>query len=168
MDKVVTTRRNKLRHVIDTQYGGSLKAFVDKTGTNPSELSGLLRNKSFGEKKARHIESIAGLPPMYLDTPPEVSLLMQEIYQLVASMPESEQEMVLAFCRMAAKKNRTRCSKEKKDFTEQEDCPSPVPAEQETGERRGTQRRQEARIGHVPEQRKLPDRRTPHMSAVNR
>lgn len=66
---IVANRRLKLQHLIDTQYGGSQAAFALKTEINQGELSGLLRNKSFGEKKARKLEQLAALPSGYLDYP---------------------------------------------------------------------------------------------------
>jgi SOS-response transcriptional repressor LexA len=35
---------------------------------NQGELSGLLKSKSFGEKKARSLEKLAGMPPNWLDS----------------------------------------------------------------------------------------------------
>lgn len=66
---IVANRRKKLQHVIDTQFGRSQAKFIEKTGINQGELSGLLKEKSFGEKKARNLELQAELPNGYLDTP---------------------------------------------------------------------------------------------------
>lgn len=63
------TRREGLRQVIDTKFGGRQADFVAKTNMNQGEVSLLLKNKSFGEKKARKIEQLVGLPPGYLDIP---------------------------------------------------------------------------------------------------
>ncbi|TAN86146.1 MAG: hypothetical protein EPN14_00550 [Gallionella sp.] len=59
-------RRKRLRQWINDNYG-SQAAFIEKTGINQGELSGLLRNKSFGEKKARNLELLAGMPSKWLD-----------------------------------------------------------------------------------------------------
>jgi hypothetical protein len=101
---IVATRRKRLRHLIDTSFDGLLVSFVQRTGISPSELSGLLRNKSFGEKKARLIELRAGLPPMYLDMPSDTHSLVHQIMELVSRLSEEEQRLVLAFCQMASKK----------------------------------------------------------------
>lgn len=62
----VATRRRRLREWIDQHHGGSQAAFVSATGINQGELSGLLRDKSFGEKKAAAIETAASMPSGYL------------------------------------------------------------------------------------------------------
>jgi hypothetical protein len=63
----VQKRRSRLRGWIDLKCEGSQARFVEVTGINQGELSGLLKTKSFGEKKARTLEIQAGMPPMYLD-----------------------------------------------------------------------------------------------------
>lgn len=60
-------RRHNLRCWINRLYGGRQSAFADAARINPGELSGLLKSKSFGEKKARKIERDAGMPAMWLD-----------------------------------------------------------------------------------------------------
>lgn len=61
-------RRARLAQLIEERYDGSQASFVAKTGENQGEVSGLLKAKSFGEKKARKIESKCGLPIGWLDT----------------------------------------------------------------------------------------------------
>jgi hypothetical protein len=61
------TRRARLAQLIQEKYGGSQTKFVEETGESQSEVSGLLRSKSFGERKARKIEQKAGLTPGWLD-----------------------------------------------------------------------------------------------------
>lgn len=63
----VQNRRARLRAWIDERCGGSQAQFVAVTGINQGELSGLLRTKSFGEKKARSLEAAAGMPTGWLD-----------------------------------------------------------------------------------------------------
>lgn len=63
---IVATRRRRLREWIDAHHGGSQAAFVLATTINQGELSGLLRDKSFGEKKAAAIEASANMPTGYL------------------------------------------------------------------------------------------------------
>lgn len=62
-------RRANLKKWIDEKHNGTQASFVALTGINQGELSGLLNKKSFGEKKARSLEKIAGMPEMWLDTP---------------------------------------------------------------------------------------------------
>ncbi len=62
-------RRMNLKKWIDDHHEGKQAALIEKTGINQGELSGLLKNKSFGEKKARSLEALAGMPSMWLDTP---------------------------------------------------------------------------------------------------
>lgn len=67
---VVATRRKRLRQWIDDHHQGNQAAFVARTGINQGELSLLLRDKSFGEKKAAKIEEASGMPPGYLSGEP--------------------------------------------------------------------------------------------------
>jgi len=60
-------RRQRLRQLIRERYDDSQARFIDETGENQGEISGLLRTKSFGEKKARNLEKKAGLPTGWLD-----------------------------------------------------------------------------------------------------
>lgn len=71
-DPVVANRRARLREWIDTRFGGSQTLFMASTNDgikqlNQGELSGLLRTKTFGERRARSLEAIAGMPTRYLD-----------------------------------------------------------------------------------------------------
>lgn len=67
--RIVAARRQRLREWIDRHYEGSQAAFVAATRVNQGELSGLLRNKSFGEKRAATMEQCAGMPAGYLVSP---------------------------------------------------------------------------------------------------
>lgn len=64
---IVALRRRNLAELISSRYE-SQADFVQKTEQSQSEVSGLLKAKSFGEKKARTIETSCGLPPLWLDT----------------------------------------------------------------------------------------------------
>lgn len=64
---IVKTRRERLRELITKRFGGKQARMVEETGINAGELSGLLRTKHFGEKKARALEAQLGLPAMWLD-----------------------------------------------------------------------------------------------------
>lgn len=69
-------RRRNLRQWIAEHYGGLQTRFAEAVALNTGELSALLKNKSFGEKKARKIEQAAKMPAFWLDTehtarPPE-------------------------------------------------------------------------------------------------
>jgi len=69
MTTTIDLRRQNLKKWIDEKYKGVQANFVNAIDINQGELSALLKNKSFGEKKARKIEKIAGMPEMWLDTP---------------------------------------------------------------------------------------------------
>ena len=67
MRDLVTLRRSNLRSLIDSKYHGSQAELVDKIGINQGELSGLLKSKSFGEKKARSLEGLIGIADGWFD-----------------------------------------------------------------------------------------------------
>lgn len=72
LSDVVSIRRDRLRLWIAKNHGGSQVAFIAALAErgneiNQGELSGLLKTKSFGEKKARKLELMAGMPIGYLD-----------------------------------------------------------------------------------------------------
>ena len=60
-------RRHNLRLWIDRTHQGRQISFVQQTGINQGELSALLKNKAFGERKARKIEAAAGMPALWLE-----------------------------------------------------------------------------------------------------
>ncbi|MTW11409.1 hypothetical protein GM658_12460 [Pseudoduganella eburnea] len=62
-------RRQRLSQLIRERYDNSQAKMVEDTGENQGEISGLLRTKSFGEKKARKLETKAGLPVGWMDSP---------------------------------------------------------------------------------------------------
>lgn len=69
----IALRRRRLRQWIDDHFEGSQVRFLAdcaKRGheMNQGELSGLLSQKSFGEKKARKLEAAAEMPPFFLNT----------------------------------------------------------------------------------------------------
>ena len=66
---ITDLRRLNLRQWIADKYGGQQSRFAEAASVNQGELSSLLKNKSFGEKKARKIEQAASMPDMWLDTP---------------------------------------------------------------------------------------------------
>lgn len=66
---VVHERRKRLQAWIDDHFAGNRQSFIARTGINSGELSGLLRTKSFGEKRAAEIEKLAGMPAGHLVTP---------------------------------------------------------------------------------------------------
>jgi len=70
--KVVKVRRERLWEWIEDKYKGIQAGFVEDTGINQGELSALLKDKSFGERKARNIEKMAGMPDGWLDGSPSV------------------------------------------------------------------------------------------------
>jgi len=62
----VARRRQRLQQWIDDRFNGKQADFVRATGINQGELSGLLKEKSFGEKRATSIEQAAAMPAGYL------------------------------------------------------------------------------------------------------
>ena len=65
---ITELRRRNLREWINRLHQGRQIDFVSATGINQGELSALLKNKPFGERKARKIEHSAGMPALWLDT----------------------------------------------------------------------------------------------------
>lgn len=51
MTTTIVLRRQNLKKWIDEKYKGVQANFVNATDINQGELSALLKNKSFGEKK---------------------------------------------------------------------------------------------------------------------
>lgn len=73
-DPAIANRRARLREWIDAHFGGSLTLFIASTNNgekqlNQGELSALLRNKTFGERRARSLEAMAHMPPRFLEGP---------------------------------------------------------------------------------------------------
>ncbi len=66
---VVALRRERLRWWIDNRCDGSQAKFIAQSGINQGELSGLLRSKSFGEKRAYSLEQAARMPEGFLVAP---------------------------------------------------------------------------------------------------
>lgn len=76
-DKVTANRRRQLRAWIDAHFKGVQAGLlsdikkrargVKKEEMSQSELTGLLRDKSFGEKRARRLEKQADMPERYLE-----------------------------------------------------------------------------------------------------
>ena len=88
---ITELRRANLRQWIDERCGGRQALFAQNAAVNPGELSALLKNKSFGEKKARKIEQAAAMPAMWLDTVHAPSQNLQEgkhTMTAVSTIPE--------------------------------------------------------------------------------
>ena len=88
---ITELRRTNLRQWIDERCGGRQALFAQNAAVNPGELSALLKNKSFGEKKARKIEQAAAMPAMWLDTVHAPSQNLQEgkhTMTAVSTIPE--------------------------------------------------------------------------------
>lgn len=110
---IVATRRRRLRQAIEDLFDGKLVNFIEKTGINSGELSALLRNKSFGEKKARSLEDAAGLPRYFLDRKegehPEPSPTINEPNPLLDLWPyllPDEKQQIMADIEQKAAHNR--------------------------------------------------------------
>lgn len=64
----VANRRAQLQLWIRQHHGNKQSRFVEASGINQGELSGLLSGKKpFGEKRARSLERAAGMPERFLD-----------------------------------------------------------------------------------------------------
>src|SRR5260363_202346 len=103
--RVQDIQRMRLALLIKAQYE-SQADFVRRTGQNQGEISALLKNKSFWEKKARRIETDCGLEIGWLDrldqaletenedrssrTIIPISARERELFDLFASLPRSE------------------------------------------------------------------------------
>ena len=66
--QVVARRRKRLQEWIELHYHGVQSAFVAAAKVNQGEVSALLKDKSFGEKRARRLEQQAKMPEGYLDS----------------------------------------------------------------------------------------------------
>lgn len=72
--QIVAARRARLREWIGERFSGSQADYIREAAgrgerIDQSELSRLLADKSFGEKKARKLESQSRMPPGYLVHP---------------------------------------------------------------------------------------------------
>lgn len=65
-DEEVVVRRKQLKAWIDAHYD-STRAFCLEFGLNESDISQLLRQKSFGSRRARNLEQKTGMPSRYLE-----------------------------------------------------------------------------------------------------
>lgn len=65
-DEEVAVRRKQLKAWIDARYD-STRAFCLQFGLNESDISQLLRQKSFGSRRARNLEQKTGMPSRYLE-----------------------------------------------------------------------------------------------------
>ncbi len=63
---IQAVRRKRLALLIREKYGSQAQ-FIRETGINQGEISSLLKNKVFGERKARHIEALCNQPTGWLD-----------------------------------------------------------------------------------------------------
>lgn len=88
----VANRRTQLRRWIRDRFDDKQAAFVDATGINQGELSGLLSKKSFGEKRARSLEAVAGMPDKYLEQR-SGTLNTDGTYSTYNSPPQLAQEL---------------------------------------------------------------------------
>lgn len=100
----VDNRRKKLRLWIDLHFEGSQSRFIEDCALhgheiNQGELSGLLKSKSFGEKKARSLETLARMPPRHLDTPPLGSVTPANTVEL-ATIARTERDDLWPFTKL--------------------------------------------------------------------
>ncbi|KIA81846.1 hypothetical protein QR66_02340 [Chromobacterium piscinae] len=96
---IVQNRRARLRSWIGINCGDSQARFIAQTGINQGELSALLRTKSFGEKKARALEELAGMPKGWLDRQDDESVITvrevgMDVPPLTLDGPDTERATV--------------------------------------------------------------------------
>lgn len=66
--RVAAQRRSRLLWLLDERYKGHQANLSGDIEMNPGELSQILNaNRFFGEKKARRMEVLLKLPPLWLD-----------------------------------------------------------------------------------------------------
>lgn len=87
---IVTARRQRLQEWLDANFDGKQALFIAATGINQGELSGLLRNKSFGEKKAEALEQQAKMPAGYLVYPFGLNRLAEDPASYHAELTTSQ------------------------------------------------------------------------------
>ena len=75
----VATRRARLQRWIDERHDGSQASFAAASGINQGELSGLLKRKSFGEKRAASLEFAAGMPAGYLSSAEPIEIPVEPV-----------------------------------------------------------------------------------------
>ncbi|QEY23273.1 bifunctional 3,4-dihydroxy-2-butanone-4-phosphate synthase/GTP cyclohydrolase II [Neisseria animalis] len=88
---IADIRRHNLRRWIEERYGGQQSRFAAAAAVNQGELSALLKNKSFGEKKARKLEAAAAMPDRWLDTehtPDTIRLQESRTMSHISTVPE--------------------------------------------------------------------------------
>ena len=92
---IVAHRRARLRLWIDTHFNTSQSAFIADCALhghelNQGEISGLLKKKSFGEKRARSLEISARMSPGWLDRLAEPVTSATVLQSKVTSINASE------------------------------------------------------------------------------
>jgi len=66
----LTTRRERVKGIIESRFEGNQSRFASAVGTAPPHINQILAGKkNVGEGLARRIELALSLPPMFLDTP---------------------------------------------------------------------------------------------------
>lgn len=93
-EDAAATRRVMLKKWIDEKFNGSQASYLDdiaKRDTekplNQGELSALLKDKSFGEKKARKLEMQSNMPTRYLEGE-EISSQIAHLIKMRKEHPE--------------------------------------------------------------------------------
>ena len=133
--EIVELRRKNLKKWIDSNCEGKPTVFAAQYSLNAGEISGLLRNKSFGEKRARHLEIQIGMSLGYLDsfndehnvkntTPiqPALKGVEKQIFELLKNMSIDSKNQVLEFVKFklqSEKNDSLSIPVETKDFVKQ-------------------------------------------------
>jgi len=102
--KISDARRNHLREWIDTHYNGSQMDFSRSTGIRQAEVSQLLKDKSFGERRAASIEKAARMPKGYLVNPLSFAFVSsgEQTASAESALAPDEAELLRCFRRCPA------------------------------------------------------------------
>lgn len=95
IEAIVAARRERLRQWIDSEFDGVQAKFVAASGINQGELSLLLKDKPFGEKRADSLEEQAGMPVGYLLSPLDKSPSSQAARHDDATMTQAVELLYL-------------------------------------------------------------------------
>jgi hypothetical protein len=102
---IATIRRNNLRHLIDTEYGGVDARIAEKLDRQPGYISRLFTEKeehrrNIGASLARDIERVSGKPEGWLDHPhfptPASGNEDEALVQAIRSMTPEQKEKLKA------------------------------------------------------------------------
>lgn len=90
-------RRQKLRHLLETRFGGDRGRFVQASGLTKGRLSQLLQDKyPFRDRAARGLEERLSLPPGYFDEMDQRTLAWATAFDALPADAKDQWERLLA------------------------------------------------------------------------